>query len=90
MVIKLLPAAASISIFKNLGIFFQLIVLKFPIVLITSASPMTTANKPCTLVVTFLVSEYSTVPVALPCKILSRKLIGCDAKITLLLVLATP
>ena len=90
MLIKLFPAAASISIFKNLGVFFQLMVLKFPIVLLASASPMTIANKPCTLVVTFLISEYSTVPDALPCKILSRKLIGCDANITLFVVLATP
>ena len=90
MVMKLFPAVASISIFKYLGVFFQLIVLKFPIVLLASASPMTTANNPCALVVTFLISEYSIEPVALPCKILKRKLICCEASITLLLVRATP
>ena len=90
MVIKLFPAAASISIFKYFGVFFQLMALKFPKVLVASTSPITTANNPWALVVTFRVSVYSTLPVALPCKILKRKLICCDASITLLLVLATP
>ena len=56
IVIKLFPAAASISIFKNLGDSFQLIVVKFPSVLIAPVSPITAVNKPCALVMTFLVS----------------------------------
>ena len=66
MVTKLLPAATSISIFKNLGVFFQLIVLKFPVVLMASTSPITAVNNPCALVVTFLVSVYSAAPKAVP------------------------
>ena len=57
MVIKLVPAAASISIFKNLGDSFQLMVVKFPSVLIAPVSPITAVNKPCAFVVTFLISE---------------------------------
>ena len=64
--------------------------LKLPITLVASASPITTANNPCALVVTLRVSLYSTLPVADPCKILSRKLICCEAMITLLLLRATP
>ena len=53
-------------------------------------SPITAVNNPCAFVITLLVSTYSAIPVALPCKILKRKLIGCDANIILLFVLATP
>ena len=56
IVIKLVPAAGSISIFKNLGDNFQLMVVKLPNVLIAPVSPMTAVNNPCALVVTFLVS----------------------------------
>ena len=90
MVIKLVPAAGSISIFKNLGVSFQLMLVKFPNVLIAPVSPITAVNKPCALVATLLVSVYSAVPIALPCRILNLMVIACDASITLLLVLATP
>ena len=76
IVIKLLPAAASISIFKNLGVFFQLMIVKLPTVLMAPVSPMTAVNKPCALVMTLLVSTYSVTPVELPCKILNRRLMG--------------
>ena len=90
IVIKLFPAAASISIFKNLGDSFQLMVVKFPIVLIAPVSPITAVNKPCAFVMTLLVSVYSNVPVALPCRILNLIVMACDDSITLLFVLATP
>ena len=90
MVIKLLPAAGSISIFKNLGVSFQLMLVKFPSVLIAPVSPMTAVNNPCALVVTFFISVYSAVAVELPCRILNFMVMACDASITLLLVLATP
>ncbi len=90
IIIKLLPAAGSISIFKNLGDNFQLIVLKFPNVLIAPVSPITAVNKPCALVVTFLISVYSAVPMALPFRILNFMVMSCDASIILLFVLATP
>ena len=40
------PAVGSISIFKNLGVFFQSMVVKFPNVAIDPASPITVVNKP--------------------------------------------
>ena len=66
MVIKLFPAAGSISIFKNLGLSFQSISLKIPKLIIVPVSPITAVNKPCALVFTFLISIYSGIPVALP------------------------
>ena len=90
ILIKLFPENGSISIFKNLGLSFQSISAKFPKVIVVSESPITAVNKPCALVFTFLISTYSGIPVALPCRILNFKLMSCDAIITLLLVLATP
>ena len=71
--VKLVPPAGSISIFKNLGLFFQLIAEKSPIDELAFASPITTLNNPWAFVVTFRVSVYSTVPVELPCNMLSLR-----------------
>ena len=86
----MLPAVASISIFKNLGVDFQLIVEKFPNVLIAPVSPITAVNKPCEFVFTLLVSVYSEVALAIPCIILNLIEIVWEASISLLFDLATP
>ena len=90
IVIKLFPAAGSISIFKNLGLSFQSMSAKFPMVLIVSLSPITAVNKPCALVVTFRTSMYSDEPLADTFKILNFKVMSCDAITVLFVVLATP
>ncbi|UAJ14830.1 hypothetical protein [Aquirufa lenticrescens] len=75
MATKLVPPAGSISTFKNLGLIFQLMSVKFPVFEIWVPSPITTENMPWALVVTSLDSTYSTVPVSEPWMTEKRRLI---------------
>uniref|UniRef100_UPI0040473A52 hypothetical protein n=1 Tax=Algoriphagus sp. TaxID=1872435 RepID=UPI0040473A52 len=62
--VKLDPALGSISTFRNLGLTFQLMSEKLPVLVKMLPSPITKENIPWALVVASLDSWYSVEPVS--------------------------